>query len=103
MTVTTVQKADLIRDIEDVKRRIKIIEGMLQGQQISTVRIKDLAVTDAKIDSISADKITTGILNVLTSIYLGDPDGGDYTEINGDTRIAMYRSSVAQLVIGKPS
>ena len=101
MSITTLQSQDIYRIIAELNNRIKTVEAMLQGQPITTVRIKDLAVTDAKIDSLSADKITSGQLNVSTTINIGSVAGGDYILIDGgNDRIVMYKSSTAQLVIG---
>ena len=101
MSVTTLQVEDIKRIIAEYDRQIKNIEAMLQGQPITTVRIKNLAVTNAKIESISADKITTGQLDVGTTINIGSIAGGDYILIDGgEIRILMYKSSIAQFGMG---
>lgn len=61
----------LMREIAQLKSRVSRLNAILSGQQIGGVRIRDLAVTDAKIVSLSADKITTGTLQVGEYIYVG--------------------------------
>ena len=61
----------LIREIAQLKVRVSRLNAILSGQMIGGVRIRDLAVTDAKIESISADKITTGTLQVGEYILVG--------------------------------
>lgn len=61
----------LTREIAQLKIRVSRLNAILSGQQIGGVRIRDLAVTDAKIVSVSADKITTGTLQVGEYILVG--------------------------------
>jgi hypothetical protein len=101
MSLNTLQKNSLLSELADLNIRIKRLEAMLQGQPIDSVRIKDAAITDAKIVSLSADKITTGQLSATTNIDIGDSDDGDYIRMDGNNiRIVMYKDGTAQLVIG---
>jgi hypothetical protein len=102
MSTNTVQAQDILRQIQSLTDRIKLIEGLLQGQPFGTVRIKDAAITNAKIVSVSADKITTGQLSVLTTIDLGDTGSGNYIrQDGGNVRFLMYRASIPQFIIGE--
>lgn len=103
MSTNTLEEANMLRTLQSFIARIEAIEGMLQGRQISIARIKDATITNAKITDLSADKLTSGQLAVTTDIDIGDPTSGNYIhESGGDVQIVMYKSSVAQLVIGRP-
>lgn len=62
--LNTITKETLSEDIKRIKDRITQLERLLSGQPIGTARIADAAITNAKIESLSADKITTGTLQV---------------------------------------
>lgn len=69
--------------------------------EIITAMLADGAVTNAKISSISADKITTGQLSASAYIYTGSVASGNYIEQDGgNVRIVMYKSGTPSLVIG---
>jgi hypothetical protein len=68
--LNSIEKQELLRIIARQNERISRLENMLQGQPIGTVRIADAAITDAKITSLSADKITAGTL--LVQMNVGD-------------------------------
>jgi len=67
-SINTLQKDQLERLLADTTRRIRRLEAILQGQPISIVKIADAAITNAKIQSMSADKITTGTLSVFVGL-----------------------------------
>jgi len=71
MAINTLDQDTLIREISQLKSRVSRLMAIFSGQQIDGLHIKDLAVTDAKIESVSADKITTGTLQVGEYIYVG--------------------------------
>jgi hypothetical protein len=73
MSLNTLTKDNILQMIASQERRIEHLESLLQGQPIGTVRIADAAITSAKIDTISADKITTGTLNVGVAIKIRNP------------------------------
>lgn len=99
--LNTLSKADILQVIAGQERRIAKLEAIMQGQPIATVRIANAAITDAKIVSLSVDKLTTGQLSVSTIVYIGDPDSGDYIEEDGgNVRIVMYKDDISQLIIG---
>lgn len=99
--LNTLSKDDILQIIAGQERRIAKLEALTQGQPIATVRIANAAITDAKIVSLSVDKLTTGILSVSTVVYIGDPASGDYIEENGGTlQIIMYKDFIGQLLIG---
>ena len=72
-SINSLSKNDILQIISAQDKRIKKLEALLQGQPIGTVRIADAAITSAKIDTISADKITTGTLNVGVAIMIRNP------------------------------
>jgi hypothetical protein len=95
------EQAKLNRRLATNSDRIKRLESFLKGQLLGTVRFNDASITNAKVGSLGADKLTTGQLAVGTNFDIGDSDGGDYIRKSGiDSRILMYRSGVPQLVIG---
>ena len=65
-----VSAEDLYSILNSLNNRIAKLEGLLQGQPINIVRIADASITNAKIDSLAADKITTGTLAVSVAIYI---------------------------------
>lgn len=69
--LNTLDQDQLLREISQLKVRVSKITAILSGQQVSGVHIRDLAVTNAKIASLSADKITTGTLQVGEYILVG--------------------------------
>lgn len=70
MSLNTLEQNNILQVVESQERRIKRLEALLSGEGIGTARIADAAITDAKIDSLSADKITTGTLQVGVSIFI---------------------------------
>jgi hypothetical protein len=70
MSLNTLTKDNILQMIASQERRIEHLEALLQGQPIGTVRIADAAITNAKIQDVSADKITTGTLRVNTTIFI---------------------------------
>jgi hypothetical protein len=72
--LNSLSKDDILQIITAQEKRIKKLEALLQGQPIGTVRIADAAITSAKIETISADKITTGTLNVGVTILIRNPE-----------------------------
>jgi len=104
MSVNNLQKDDLERLLADTTRRLRRLEAILQGQPLSIVKIANASITDAKIVSLSVDKLTTGRLSVGTIVYIGDEESGDYiVEDGGNGRIVMYKDDVPQLLIGEGS
>ena len=65
-----VSASDLVSILDSLNRRIGQLERVLQGQPVNIVRIADASITNAKIDTLSANKITTGTLAVLVSISI---------------------------------
>lgn len=81
MSLNTLERDDLLRQIAWLKARTDKIERMLKGEQVGTARIadaaidtakiKDAAITNAKIDSLEWDKAQGG------TATLGGIDNGD--------------------------
>ena len=97
MSLNTLTKADILSIIAEQSRAIDKLERLLQGQPIGTVRIADLAVTDAKIASLSADKITAGTL--IVAVGVGESGSGGILVDGENVRIVMY-DSVNRLCLG---
>lgn len=99
MSLNTLEKADIMRIVSDIAERLAKIERMLQGQPIGTVRIDDASVTNAKIVSLAADKITAG--DLIVAVDVGDPATG-YTRLDGDNnRIVVHDGTNPRVVIGE--
>lgn len=74
MSLNTIEQDNILEVVASQERRIAQLEAMLNGQGIRTAKIADASITSAKIKSISADKITTGTLQVGVSIYIRNED-----------------------------
>lgn len=66
--LNVIEQANLIRVVQRLTDRIAKLEAMLQGQPVGTARIADAAITNAKINDLSADKITAGTISVGVNI-----------------------------------
>jgi len=76
--LNSLSKDNILEIIAAQEKRIKRLESLLQGQPIDAVRIANAAITNAKIGSVSADKITTGTLQANVAITIrNDDDTGD--------------------------
>lgn len=102
--LNTTSRESLLQDLADLRNNVKTMESILLGQTFGTQRIKDLGITNAKVVSITADKITAGTLDVGEYILVGDniligegviritlPDpGGGYYDPFTDTNLDHY-------------
>jgi hypothetical protein len=70
INTNSVTATDLNNILQRLNKRVEQLELLLQGQPIAVVRIADASITNAKIQSLSVDKLETGTLSVLVSIYL---------------------------------
>lgn len=70
MSLNVIDRENLLRVIQRLTDRISKLEAMLQGQPVGTARIADAAITNAKINDLSADKITAGTISV--GVNIGD-------------------------------
>jgi len=70
MSLNSIEQDNLLRVVARQEERIQRLEAMLNGQGIRTAKIADASITDAKIASLSADKITTGTLGVSVAIKI---------------------------------
>jgi hypothetical protein len=77
--LSSLEKATLARKLAYNDVRIRKLESFLQGQPLGTVRFANVSITDAKILSISADKITSGTVSV-----------GEEIEVDDGTNIRVY-------------
>jgi len=73
-----------------------------QDPRSSQRDIAPLAIKNRHVESISADKITTGTLQANTSITVGDTTTGNY-KISTYKRDVWYNNNIPAIVIGDPS
>jgi len=104
MSLNSIEQDNILRVVARQEERIQRLEAMLNGQGIRTARIADASITDAKIASLSADKITAGIISVLAQLG-GESGDKARIELDGEnTRIVLYEnyndSANPQIVIG---
>lgn len=102
--LNTTSRESLLHDLAELRNQVKTMESVLSGKIFSTQRIRDLGITNAKVVSITADKITAGTLDVGEYILIGDniligegviritlPDpGGGYYDPFTDTNLDHY-------------
>lgn len=74
MSLNTIEQDNILQVVARQEQRIARLEAMLNGQGIRTAKIADASITDAKIGSLSADKITTGTLGVTVGIRIRNAD-----------------------------
>ncbi len=90
MGLNTLEKLQLDRQIARITEDLRRVERLLQGQPIDTVRIADLAVTSAKIESLVAGKVDADTLSAIVAL-LGDVTVGN--ALNGDGTILVKNGS----------
>lgn len=101
MSLNVLEKARITRVLSQYKVRVERLKSLLKGQPLSTVRFVDASITNAKIESLSADKLTTGEIDVGTTFDIGDEAGGDFIRKDGPNgRISMFNSGLEQVTIG---
>jgi len=79
-SLSVLEKSSLIRKIQRLRSRVAELENLLSGTSINIARLLDLAITNAKIASLAADKITAGSFTV--QIDVGNPASG-YIRFDG--------------------
>lgn len=101
--LTTLEKDQLLRLVARLAERVATLERTLSGVPVSTVRIADLSVTNAKIDSVSVDKLTAG--NLIVDVNFGDAENMRFsgednaiyiTDIAGDDRILLGKGDFTE-------
>lgn len=98
MSINAIEQARLSRKLANLKELIKKLERFFSGEPLGTVRFSDLAVTDAKIDGMSADKIETGTLQV--SVDVGESMSGSVQFIGEDVQMLMYDDDELRVFMG---
>ena len=94
------EKAALLRKISFDKARITRLENLLKGSGLTTVHFADASIDEAKIGSMSVDKLISGLLSITTEFNVGS--GDNYLQmIGGDNQILMYNNGICQMVIGE--
>jgi hypothetical protein len=86
MANKSMEAVNLERLIATLSQQVSVLERKLNGEPIGEVRIADAAITNAKIDTVSADKITTGTLSVNVAIRIRNQDD------DGDQGLIGYQS-----------
>lgn len=74
MNLNSIEQDNIISVVNRQEERIARLEALLNGQGIRTARIADASITNAKIASLSADKITTGTLTATVAIKIRNED-----------------------------
>lgn len=74
MSLNSIEQDNIISVVNRQEERIARLEALLNGQGIRTAKIADASITNAKIASLSADKITTGTLGVSVAIKIRNED-----------------------------
>ena len=74
MSLNSIEQENIISVVNRQEERIARLEALLNGQGIRTARIADASITNAKIASLSADKITTGTLTATVAIKIRNED-----------------------------
>lgn len=88
--LNTLSSNDLLKILAGLERRLGKLEGILQGQPISGVRI----------DSLSVNKLTGGTMTAVA--YLGGGSGGGYVKIDGENNaIFVYDGVNNRIRVGK--
>jgi len=107
--LNVIEKANLFRDVARIIERINVIERKLSGDQIDSVRIKDAAITNAKVDTLSGNKIIVNTMDadrILAStidvaVDVGTGTGGAYVRLDGvNNRIVVHDGTTNRIVIG---
>lgn len=75
MANKSVEAVNLERILSTLSIQLNELERKLNGEPIGEVRIADAAITNAKIQNVSADKITTGTLQATVGIGILNEDG----------------------------
>jgi hypothetical protein len=72
--------SNLVALVNQLTLRVQSLENTLNGSPNATARIANASITDAKISSLSAAKITAG--NLVVPVDVGDPASG-YIRLDG--------------------
>ena len=70
--LSALEQARISRRIAYAMDRVRRLERMLEGEYLDVIRFADGIITSAKIDNVSASKITTGTLAVGEKILISD-------------------------------
>lgn len=81
----------------------KLIDGSVSGSKlgsgsVDTINIVDYAITDAKITSLSANKILAG--DLVVAVDVGNPTTGYVRLDGGNNRIVVHDGTNPRIVIG---
>ena len=86
--ITILEARNLLRIFARQNERIKKLEGLLQGQGVSSVKITDL----------KANKITTG--NLIVAVGVGSAVDGSITLDGINVQLRMADADDTRLLIG---
>jgi len=81
----------------------KLVDGAVSGDKlgsgsVDTINIVDYAITDAKITSLSANKILAG--DLVVAVDVGNPTTGYVRLDGGNNRIVVHDGTNPRIVIG---
>jgi len=99
MNLISLEASTLTRYIQDLENRIDRMERLLSGEQLGTAKFADASITNAKITSLVADKITTG--DFIVAIDIGNPASG-YLRLDGaNNRFVGHNGTTNKMVMGQ--
>lgn len=99
MSLNSIEQDNIISVVNRQEERIARLEALLNGQGIRTAKIADASITDAKIVSLSANKITAG--DLIVAVDIGNPASG-YVRLDGtNNRIIVNDGTTNRIVIGE--
>jgi len=99
MSLNSIEQDNIISVVNRQEERIARLEALLNGQGIRTAKIADASITNAKIASLSANKITAG--DLIVAVDIGNPASG-YVRLDGtNNRIIVNDGTTNRIVIGE--
>lgn len=97
-SLNVIERAKLARRLQRNQLRINELEQLLVGVPLGTARFQDLAITIAKIASVSASKITSGTMSVNEQILINDGTTDRILITRDDIRISKQGVDVTQAI-----
>lgn len=96
--LNALEQAVLSRKIAYAMERVRKLERMLGGQYIEILRFADAVITGAKIDTLTASKITSGTLSIGEKILISDGTNNRIRITRDEIRISKEGVDVEQTV-----
>lgn len=93
-----IERATLARRLQVNKRKIDELESLLSGVPLRPVKFTDLSIISAKIQSLSADQIDTGSLQIGEKILINDGANNRILITRDDIRISKEGVDVEKTI-----